>query len=194
MDFKLSEEHRILRDTIQKFMAKECSRELIRELDQKDEFPIQIFSKLTKLGVTGLTISTEYGGTGRDIYGAVIVLEEISKRYAALGWVFVMSVFYGGENITKFGTLDQKKAYLPRLAGGDILFSYAITEPNAGSDAAAVQTSAKKKEGDYIINGTKTFITGADHSDYMIILVRTEKAELKHKGLSLFIPGSGLKG
>ncbi len=194
MDFKLNEEHLMLTETIRKFMDKECPRELVRDLDKKDEFPEQIFSKLTKLGVTGLTIPTEFGGTGRDIYGAVIVLEEISKRYAALGWVFVMSVFYGGENITKFGTIDQQKAYLPKLAEGNILFSYALTEPNAGSDVAAVQTSANKKGSDYIIHGTKTFITGANHSDYMLTLVRTDKTVSKNKGLSLFIVDSKSEG
>lgn len=194
MDFEVKEEHRILAETIRRFMEKECPRELVRDLDKRDKFPEEIFSKLTELGVTGLTIPTEYGGTDRDIYGAVIVLEEISKRYAALGWAFVMSVFYGGENITKFGDIAQKKEYLPRLAEGTILFSYALTEPNAGSDAAAIQTSANRENGNYVLNGTKTFITGANHSDYMITLVRTDKTVAKHKGLSLFIVDSNSEG
>ena len=187
MDFEPTDEHRMLRDTIQKFMQKECPRELVRELDEKDEFPREIFTKLAELGVTGLTIPIEYEGLGRDLIGAAIVVEETSRRYPTLGWVYVMSAFYGGENITKSGNSEQKEMYLPRLARGEILFSYALTEPNAGSDAGAAQTSGVRKGNEYVINGTKTFITGADHSDYMITLVRTDKSVPKYRGLSLFV-------
>lgn len=194
MDFELKDEHRMLRDTIQKFMQKECPRELVRELDEKDEFPRELFTKLAELGVTGLTIPAEYGGLGRDLLGAVIVVEEISKRYPTLGWVYVMSAFYGGENIAKSGNTQQKEIYLPKLAQGEILFSYGLTEPNAGSDAGAVQTAGVRKGDDYIVNGTKTFITGADNSDYIIALVRTDKSVSKYKGLSLFVMDTRSRG
>ncbi len=195
MDFALKEEHRMLQETVRKFVKKECPRELVRELDEKDEFPRTLFVKLADLGVTGLTIPTEYDGLGRDLYGAVIVVEEISKRYPALGWVYVMSAFYGGENIAKSGNTAQKKMYLPRLAEGKILFSYALTEPNAGSDASSAQTTGVKKGDQYIVNGSKTFITGADYSDYMITLIRTDKkASPKYKGLTLLIVPSKAEG
>jgi alkylation response protein AidB-like acyl-CoA dehydrogenase len=139
------------------------------------------------LGFSGLTIAEEYGGTGRDIFGGIIVVEELSKRYPALGWLYVMSAFYGGVNIGHNGNEEQKQFFLPKIARGDILFSYALTEPNSGSDAASAQTVATKHNGGFKLNGTKTLITGADQADYILILTRSDPNVAKHKGLTMFI-------
>jgi alkylation response protein AidB-like acyl-CoA dehydrogenase len=187
MDFSLSVEHRMIQESVQEFLKKECPMDKVRELDEKDEFPVEIFNKIKPLGLTGLTIAQEYGGTGRDIFGGILVVEELSKRYPALGWLYVMSAFYGGVNVGRNGNEKQKKQLLPRIARGDILFSYAITEPNAGSDAASVQTAATKHNEGFKLNGTKTLITGADHADYILTLTRTSYDAAKHKGLTMFI-------
>lgn len=187
MDFSLSIEHRMLQESIREFLKKECPMERVRELDENDEFPIEIFNKMKPLGLTKLNIAEEYGGMGRDILGAIIVVEELSKRYPALGWLYVMSAFYGGVNIGQNGNEKQKQQLLPKIAQGDILFSYALTEPNVGSDAAAVETTATKNKDGFKLNGTKTLITGADHADYILTLTRTDPNVPKHKGLTMFV-------
>ena len=187
MDFSLTDEQQMLQETVRKFVEKECTKERVRELDEKDEFPEEMLKKLLALGVGGLTIPESHGGMGRDLLGACIVLEETSRRYPALGWAYVMSAFYGGENIGQHGTEKQKRFFLPKLSNGEILFSYAVTEPNAGSDAAAASTMAVKRDDGYRINGTKTMITGANRADYLLVLTRTSKEGKKHHGLTMFI-------
>jgi len=187
MDFSLSIEHRMLQESIREFLKKECPMERVRELDENDEFPIEIFNKMKPLGLSGLTIAEEYGGMGEDILGGIITVEELSKRYPALGWLYVMSAFYGGVNISRNGNDKQKQDFLTKIAKGDILFSYAITEPNVGSDAASAQTKATKYNEGFKLNGTKTLITGADHADYILTLTRTDENVSKYKGLTMFI-------
>lgn len=194
MDFNLTEEQKMLRKTMTRFIEKECPKEAIRELDEADIFPSEIFSKLSKLGVLGLTIPVEYGGTGRDLFSAITVLEMLSTRFPALGWAFVQAVFYGGETISKLGSEAQKERYLPEIASGERLFSYGLTEPNAGSDAASVATFAAPEGDGFVINGTKTFITGADVAGTLNILMRTDKNVDKHKGLSMFLIDCPMEG
>lgn len=194
MDFDLTEEQQMLQETLRKFVEKECTKERVRELDEKDEFPEDMLKKLLALGVGGLTIPEAYGGMGRDLVGACIVLEETSRRYPALGWAYVMSAFYGGENIGQHGTEKQKQFFLPKLANGEILFAYAVTEPDAGSDAAAASTLAVKREDGYVISGTKTMITGANRAEYLLVLTRTSREGKKHQGLTMFIVDSKTEG
>jgi alkylation response protein AidB-like acyl-CoA dehydrogenase len=177
----------MLQESIREFLKKECPMERVRELDENDEFPIEIFNKMKPLGLSGLTIAEEYGGMGEDILGGIITVEELSKRYPALGWLYVMSAFYGGVNISRNGNDKQKQDFLTKIAKGDILFSYAITEPNVGSDAASAQTTATKYNEGFKLNGTKTLITGADHADYIMTLTRTDENVSKYKGLTMFI-------
>ena len=142
MDFTLSSEKRILKNMILQFIENECPKPLIRDLDEKDIFPKEIFDKLKSLEIFGVTIPEEYGGSGRDLLSAIIILEVISSRFPALGWAYVQSVFYGGEIIYKLGNEAQRKKYLPEIAMGERIFSYALTEPNAGSDTSSVATQA----------------------------------------------------
>jgi len=194
MDFTIPEEKKMLRETMVRFIEKECPKEIVRGLDEADVFPAEIFSKLAKLGVLGLTIPEEYGGSGRDLLSAILVLEVISSRFPALGWAFVQSVFYGGETIGKLGSEAQKRRYLPEIVSGSRLFSYALTEPGAGSDASSSQTFAAQDGDHFLLNGTKTFITGADVAGTLNVLVRTNKNIPKHKGLSMFLIDSPAKG
>ncbi len=184
--FEFSAVHNMLRDTVKRFIDKEFPPEAAREVDENDRYPREIIKKLAALDLTRMTIEEEYDGLGRDIIGACIVTEELARRSLALSWVYVESVFFGSENISQLGSESQKKEFLPKLASGDILFCYALTEPNAGSDLATVQTTASLKGDSYIINGTKIFISGARECEYMLLLARTDKMA-KHKGLSFFI-------
>lgn len=194
MDFSLTIEHQALQETVRKFVKKELSDDRVRELDEKDEFPLEIFRKMQPLGLSALTIDEKYGGAGTDILGGILVVEELSKRFPALGWLYVMSAFYGGVNIGRNGSEEQKEHLLPGIATGDLLFSYALTEPNAGSDAASVQTTVTRIKDSFRLNGTKTLITGANHADYILVLARTDKSVPKHKGLTMVIVDRRIDG
>lgn len=185
--FKLTYEHEMLKETIQKFVEKEYPPKVAREIDEKEIYPWEVLAKLAKLDLTGLTIPEEYGGVGRDILAATIVCEELARRSLVLAWTYVECVFFGGENIRHFGNEGQKRYYLPKIANGELIFSYALTEPNAGSDTAAVQTLAVRHGDSYLINGAKMFISGASQSDFMIVLARTDREAPKHKGITMFI-------
>ena len=198
MDFSLSAEHEALQETVRRFLKKELPDQKVRELDEKDEFPLEIFRKMTPLGLSALTIEEKYDGIGIDILGGILVVEELSRRFPALGWLYVMSAFYGGVNVGRNGSGKQKEYLLPKLARGEILFSYALTEPDAGSDTAAARTALAPHNDGFRLNGTKTLITGADHADYLLVLARTDRNAPKHKGLSMVIvdrrkPGIGIR-
>jgi len=187
MDFALSSEHQALKETVRRFLGKECPPETVRGLDERDEFPAGILEKMKPLGLSGLTIDEKHGGSGVDILGAILVVEELSARFPALAWIYVMSAFYGGVNVGRNGSGKQKDRFLPALAAGDILFSYALTEPDSGSDAASARTALTRSGEGYRLNGTKTLITGADRADFILVLARSDKGLPKHKGLSMVI-------
>lgn len=184
---RFTEEQIMLRDSIRKLVEKKFDAEWARKVDLEDRFPIEALKPLAELDVLGLTFGEEYGGVGRDIVAATIVLEELARRSIALAWVYVASAFFGGENLGQLATEEQRQKYLPRIAKGEISFAYGLTEPDAGSDTAAVKTFARRDTDKFIINGTKTFISGATAADYMITLVRTNRDVAKHKGLSFFV-------
>jgi len=185
--FEFTEEQIMIRDTIRKLVEKEYDSNWARKIDEEDRNPVEVLKKFAELDVLGLTIDEKYGGMGRDIVTATLVLEELSRRSIVLGWVYVGAAFFGGENISKLGTEEQKQKYLPAICRGELSFAYGLTEPDAGSDTAAVKTFARREGDKYIINGSKTFISGATTSNYMITLCRTNKDVPKHRGLSFFM-------
>ena len=194
MDFELSEEQRAIRNTIREFIQKECPDRLVREMDAKHEIPSELFNRLAALGVGGLTIPQEYGGTGPDLTAALLVYEEIARQWPALSWLYCMAVFYGGAHITELGDDRQKKEFLSQLAKGEVLFSYALTEPDAGSDLAACQTTGIAQDDGFIINGQKTYISGADRADYWLTLVKTGKDLPNREAFTMFIIDSKTPG
>jgi alkylation response protein AidB-like acyl-CoA dehydrogenase len=193
MDFRFTKEQEMLRGTIRALIKKECPKELIREWDRRKEVPVEIIQKFKNLGLTGVSIPEKYGGTGGNAIDFCIVTEEISKVSVIEGF-FAQCMGYGSIIIGDCGNEEQKQLYLPEIAKGNLLFSYGITEPNAGSDAAAARTMAVASGDNYVINGNKMFISGADVADYIVTLVRTDKSLPKHKGLTLFIIDRKLDG
>lgn len=185
--FDFTEEQVMLRNTIRRLVEKEYDAEWARKIDNEDRFPTEVLEKLAQLGVLGLTFSENYGGSGRDLVSAIIVLEELARRSIALAWVYVAATFFGGEIIGHLGNEEQKQFFLPKIAKGEISFAYALTEPDAGSDTASVKTFALSKGDTFVINGSKIFISGARAADYMLLLTRTDRQVPKHKGLTFFI-------
>lgn len=192
MDFKFTEEQEMLRDTIRRFAEKEIPSEVAREIDEQDRFPHELLGKLADLGFMGINIAEEYGGQGATVIEEMIMFEELARRLPVLAWAAGNIVLYGNHIIGLNGSDEQKKKYLPKLVSGDIKFAYALTEPDAGSDAANIKTRAEYRDGCYVINGSKMFITGAGIAD--IIVTNTRTGEHRTKGITVFLVDSTSKG
>jgi alkylation response protein AidB-like acyl-CoA dehydrogenase len=187
---------RLLRETLARFVENEMPAELRRRLDREHHFPPELFRKLADIGVCGLTIEEEYGGQGRDLVAAVAVIEELCRGGAFLAGPFIHCAFYGGMNISENGSETQKRELLPRLARGDLLFAYGLSEPDVGGDLASVTTTADlSPDGKHIkINGFKRWCTGADWVDYIYCLVRSGPADERYRNLSFVLIPPTLPG
>lgn len=196
MDFDLSVEKKLLRDTVRDFMKKECPREFVRELDANPRFPVEIIQKLASLGLTGLLIPEEYGGCGGDLLDLVIVHEEMCRVSPAISMSFGVASTWGSQKIANFGTQEQKTAILPRIARGELVFASATTECDAGTDIlGGIQTTAEVDGKDFIINGAKNFISAAHIADYIIVTCITDPEARRTRGLSqIIVPTAGTPG
>ena len=192
MDFNFSDEQKMLRNSIRKFLNGECPRDFVREFDEKDQFPFELVKKLSNLGYMMTCVPEEYGGTGGNIIDSMIVYEEISRVLPALAGAVGNIGLYGNEVILKNGSEEQKKIHIPKLIKGHEIFAFAVSEPDVGSDAASIRTKAVLNNGDYVINGNKMYITGAGASDIVITAART--AESKYKGITLFLVDTKSEG
>ena len=192
MQLELNEQQKMIRDMVRQFAEKEIAP-VAAELDQKAEYPTKILEKMAKLGLLGAIIPTEYGGAGLDTISYATIVEEISRKCASTGVITSVHNSLVAWPIMKYGTDEQKKKYLPPLAKGEKIGAFAGTEPNAGSDLGAMQTSAKLKGNKYIINGDKTFITSGSEAGIIIVFAVTDK-NAGSKGISAFIVESTVKG
>src|SRR5204863_4006458 len=143
-------------------------REKVRAWDKANAFDRGVFDKLAALGVCGLTIDEAYGGAGRDLVAAIAVIDELARAGAAIAGPYIHCAFYGGLNISANGSEAQKRELLPRLARGEILFAYGLSEPDVGGDLASVATAARRTADgrSVIVNGTKRWCTAARVADY----------------------------
>ena len=179
-----------LRTMLRRFVAQEMPPEQVRIWDREHRFPPELFRKLADLGVCGITIDTAYGGQGEDLVAAVAIIEELCRGGGFAAGPFIHCAFYGGMNISENGSEAQKKAYLPKLARGEHLFAYGLSEPDVGGDLASVRTAARRTpEGGVIVNGFKRWCTGADFADTLYCLVKSDDEAPRHGNLSfLLIP------
>lgn len=177
----------MLRSTLRRFIAREMPRDRVRQWDKRNQFPRDVHDKLAALGLTGLTVPEEFGGSGRDITATIMVIEELCSRSMAVGCAYIQSSCYAGLNLTEVGSDAQKRDLLPRVAEKGLMFSYGFTEPDVGSDLASVRTTAERQGDALVINGAKRFCSGAAISDYIYALVRTGPAEARYKNLSLVL-------
>lgn len=178
-----------LRRQLRRFVAEKAPRELRRRWDREHTWPRDLFHELAAMGLCGLTVSEQYGGQGQDILAAVATIEELSRAGAFLVGPFIHCAFYGGMNITENGSEAQKAELLPRLAHGELLFAYGLSEPDVGGDLSSVRTRARIEGDQVVINGAKRWCTGADWSDYIYCLVNSDPDAPKRQALSfLLIP------
>ena len=190
--FWLKEEHLILQQTIRNFADKEI-RPLATKVDEESYFPMENFKKLGEMGFLGLNVSEEYGGSGADTLSYAISVEEIGRACGSTGLSYAAHVSLGTAPFNLFGNEEQKRKYLPKLATGEWIGAWALTEPGAGSDAAGQKTVAKLEGDHYILNGAKTFITNALYADSFIIMAMTDKSK-GNRGISAFVVDKGTEG
>jgi len=188
MEFTFTEEQELLRQTIRKFIERECPREYQRELDEKEEFPHDLWDKLAELGMLGLIIDEQYGGMGGSVMDMALAVEEIGRGMFVLGDIFMQFNCFGPTTLKFFGSEKLKSEYLPKLARGEIKICLGVTENHSGTDALALKTKAVEKGDHYVINGHKMFTTGAHVSDYIMLMTRTsQEPKKKSYGISVFL-------
>ena len=188
----LNEEHLMLQETIRNFAEKEI-KPLAAKVDEESYFPLENFKKLGEMGFLGIQTPEEYGGSGTDALSYVIAVEEISKACGSTGLSYAAHVSLGTSPFYLFGNEEQKKKYLPKLATGQWIGAWALTEPGAGSDAAGQRTVAVLDGDHYVLNGAKTFITNALYADSFIIMAMIDK-EKGNRGISAFAVDKGTAG
>lgn len=192
MDFNFSYEQEMFRKTIATFVAKELAP-LASEIDEKEEFPMPVFRRVAELGYLGIKYPEEYGGLGGDNVMYCIFLEEMARGcHSALGGIAIQTSLATWP-IFAFGTEEQKQKWLVPAIRGEKIGAFGLTEPNAGSDVASIETTARKEDSRYVLNGTKTFITNGPVADYVITAAKTDKSK-GIKGISLFIVERGTPG
>lgn len=192
MNFDLTEEQKMVKDTARKFADAEIMP-FARENDVKELFPIEIFKKMAGLGFLGGPIPEKYGGAGLDFISDAIIFEEIGRADSSLRTALSVQVSIVGLTILNWGTEEQKQKYLPKLCKGEFIGCFALTEPNAGSDAAAILTSAALSGNEWILNGTKTWISSGSLSDIAVVFAVTDKTK-GHHGITAFIVEKGCPG
>jgi acyl-CoA dehydrogenase len=193
MDFELSEEHKLLRKTTRKF-ADEVIRPVAQEYDEQSKYPHEIVEQAKKLDLIAPAIPQEYGGAGMDFVAQAIVIEELFRGDPGIGLAISARPF-GSDMLLEFGTEEQKQNYLVPVAKGDWVMGSAITEPEAGSDVASMKMKAEQQGREYVLNGTKTFITNGTIANFLIIFARTDfNPPEKHMGITAFIVERDRKG
>lgn len=192
MDFLLNKEQLLFLQMIRSFVEKEV-QPLAAEIDEMERFPIETIPKLGKIGLMGIPFPEEYGGAGGDNVLYSMAVEEISKACATTGVVVSAHTSLCAAPICEFGTEEQKQKYLPKLCSGEWIGAFGLTEPNAGTDAAAQQTTAILDGDEYVLNGSKIFITNAAYADIFVVMAMTDKSQ-GTRGISAFIVEKGTPG
>lgn len=187
MDFALTEEQGELRRTLRNFFEKEAPIDVMAAHDREERFPTEIYAKMAELGLCGINIPEEYGGSGSDMLTTCLVAEEVSRAGATLTYAYIPTVTFCAKGVAQFGTEEQKRALLPEIAAGRMRMAMGLSEPEAGSDLAHLSTRAHREDDEFIVRGQKIFTTGADTADYIFTFVRTDPEASAHHGLSVLL-------
>ncbi len=194
MFFELSAEQQALRQKAIDFCARECPPDFETSLDQSGVFPGDLYRKMADYGLLGISFPAEYGGTSGDIMDIVLIAEQLAGNSFTAVYMYLVNVVFAGSIILNCGSDSQKKEFLPKLLKGELQFSFALTEPEAGSDARSIKTSAKLQGDRFLINGTKYWTSGATVSDYIITVTITGPQTDSSKAMSTFIVPAGSQG
>lgn len=192
MNFQLTDEQEMLRKMVRNFAENEVEPSAA-ERDEQERFDREIFDKMAELGLTGIPWPETYGGIGADYMSYVIAVEELSRVCASTGVTLSAHVSLASWPIYKYGNEEQKKTFLYRLASGEALGAYALSEPGAGSDVVSMSMTAKEEGNHYVLNGNKVWITNGGVADIYIVFAKTD-ADKRHKGITAFIVEKGTEG
>jgi alkylation response protein AidB-like acyl-CoA dehydrogenase len=193
VDFELSEHHQLLRQSVREF----CEREVkphARKWDEEERFPHEIVPKLAELGLLGIRIPEEYGGAGMDTMAYALCVEECARVDGSLALTVASHNGLGTSHILSFGNEEQKRKYLPKAASGEWLAAWALTEPGSGSDSAGMKTNARRDGDDWVLNGTKMFITQGSVGAFCVVLAVTNKDVPPQRGITAFVVDRGTEG
>ncbi|GIO05166.1 acyl-CoA dehydrogenase [Brevibacillus reuszeri] len=185
MNFDLTSEQQMLKKMMREF-ADEVVAPGADERDRTKQFPVEIFKQMAELNLMGLPFSEEYGGAGADSTSFAIVVEELSRACGSTGITYSAHISLGGAPLSLFGTEEQKHKYLSKICSGESFGAFGLTEPNAGSDAGGTRTNAVLKGQEWVINGSKCFITNASHASFLALTAVTDK-EKGSRGITAFI-------
>ncbi|MFC0236852.1 acyl-CoA dehydrogenase [Fictibacillus phosphorivorans] len=185
MNLLFTEEQKMMQKMVRDFAQKEIAP-AIEHMEETEEFPRHLITKMAELGLMGIPIPEEYGGAGMDFTSYIIAINELSKVSATIGVILSVHTSVGTNPILYFGNEEQKRKYIPKLASGEYLGAFGLTEPSSGSDAASLKTRAVKKGDHYILNGSKIFITNAGEADVYIVFASTAPDKGSY-GISAFI-------
>jgi alkylation response protein AidB-like acyl-CoA dehydrogenase len=192
MNFELTEQQKLFQKVIREFCEKEL-KPIAAKIDKEEYFPEDFYKKMGQMGLMGMTVPQKYGGAGIDRVSYAIALEEISRFCGSTGLTVEAHNSLGIGHIYEHGNEEQRKKYLPKLCSGKGFAAWALTEPNSGSDAAAAQTTAVLEKNEWVINGTKQFITTGDLADVVVVMAKTDK-EKGAKGISAIMVEKDTKG
>jgi alkylation response protein AidB-like acyl-CoA dehydrogenase len=188
MEFGFTPEQDMLRDSVRRFMAKECTRDYIRACSDNDRFPGELYAKMAAQGWMGIPFPEQYGGAGLGPMELAIFLEEAGYGWYGAGTSYFTTVVLGGYNLLLYGSEAQKQEILPKVAAGELKMAFALSEPNVGSDAAAVELFAEDRGDHFLLNGQKMFTTNAHVADRIVTVTRTlRQPARKHDGITIFL-------
>lgn len=191
MELRFTEEQKMMRKMVRDFADSEISPFIERM--EAGEFPREILNKIAELGLMGITIPEEYGGAGMDFTSYIIAIHELSRVSATIGVILSVHTSVGTNPILYFGTEEQKQTYIPKLASGEYLGAFCLTEPSAGSDAKSLKTKAEDRGDHFVLNGSKVFITNGGEADTYIVFAVTDP-DMGSRGVSAFIVEKGTEG
>jgi butyryl-CoA dehydrogenase len=192
MDFSLKDHQKLIRDTVRQFMEAEV-RPTVKEMEKQEKFPAEAIKKLGEMGCCGMLVPEEWGGPGLDTVSYVLMLEEVARVFTAMSTAIGVTNSAVQAPLLLFGTEAQKKKYLRRMATGETLGAFCLTEPAAGSDAAGIQSRAVRDGNVYKLNGTKTWVTNGNAAGVLIVFAKTDPAA-GGKGISAFLIEPGFPG
>jgi acyl-CoA dehydrogenase len=194
MDFSFTADQEELRSHVRELLDAVCPPDYAARCDAEERPPREAYQALAQHGWFGLILPAEYGGSGGSAIDLAILLEEAGRHFEELGiWVF-RTLTYGGYALMQHGTPEQKAELMPKILKGEIAFCFGLTEPESGSDAAALKTRATRTNDGYVINGQKVFTSGMDISDYCLLVTRTSSEGKKQQGISNFLVDTKLPG
>ena len=194
MDFSFTSEQETLRAHLQELLDEVCPPQYAERCDREQRPPREAYEALAKHGWFGLIFPVEYGGTGGSAIELAILLEEAGRHFEELAMWLFRTLTYGGYAVMLHGSREQKAALLPKVVRGELSFCFGLTEPQSGSDAAALATKATSAADGYVINGQKVFTSGMDISDYCLLVTRTSSGEKKQQGITNFLVDTRLPG